>query len=168
MACAGMGEARAVLAARAAMSRMDVTCLISAGLAGAASPGLRVGDIVWPGLVIDGETGERFEGEGSQPVLVTVDAIASKAEKTRLQAKYFADVIDMEAVGVARVAREHGLEFRAVKAVSDDADVRAGGRRAFCNERWTVSGRGVSLDMRPCGLGCGGRCCGWRRTARRR
>jgi adenosylhomocysteine nucleosidase len=120
VACAGMGAVRAEIAARAAMARMPVTVLISAGLAGGASTMMRVGDVVRPGVVIDGATEERFEGEGPQPVLVTLDAIASRADKARLQTKFRADVIDMEAAGVARVAREAGLEFRAVKAISDE------------------------------------------------
>ena len=118
--CAGMGPVRAEIAARAAIGRMPVTELISAGLAGAASPILRVGDVVRPGVVIDGMTGERFEGEGQRPVLVTLDAIASRNDKARMESKYLADLIDMEAVAVARVARERGLPFRAVKTISDE------------------------------------------------
>ena len=36
--------------------------------------------------------------------------------------KYGADVVDMEAAAVAQVARERGLEFAAVKSISDEAD----------------------------------------------
>ena len=35
--------------------------------------------------------------------------------------KYGADVVDMEGAAVAQVARERGLEFAAVKSISDDA-----------------------------------------------
>lgn len=134
VACAGMGAERAEIAARAAMAKVPVTRLISAGLAGAATARLRVGDVVRPGVVIDGLTSERFEGEGPQPVLVTLDVIASRAEKTRMQSKYLADIVDMEAAAVARVAREAGVEFCAIKTVSDEFEFELESTAQFVTE----------------------------------
>jgi adenosylhomocysteine nucleosidase len=133
VACAGMGEARAALAVQAAMDAMPVTALISVGLVGACDPALRVGEIVRAGVVIDGRTGERFEStdSGARQVLVTEEAIASVAEKARVRASFGASAVDMEAAGVARIARARGLEFKAIKAVSDEADFEVEALRKF-------------------------------------
>jgi adenosylhomocysteine nucleosidase len=54
--------------------------------------------------------------------VVTGGGIAGVREKARLRASYGASAVDMEAAAVARIARAHGLEFRAVKAISDVAE----------------------------------------------
>ena len=62
----------------------------------------------------------RAEASGCWPLREDVsDAI----EKQELRRKYGADVVDMEGAAVAQVAREHGLEFAAVKSISDDASI---------------------------------------------
>lgn len=149
VACAGMGGARAALAVEAAMAAMPVTALISAGLAGACDPTLRAGEIVRSSVVIDSRTGERFHGgerdddltgerDGGRScgpesglVLVTADAVAGVREKARLFASYNAAAVDMEAAAVARLARAHGLPFRAIKAISDEADFEMEGISRF-------------------------------------
>jgi adenosylhomocysteine nucleosidase len=122
VACAGMGADRVRLAVQAAMAARPVTTLISAGVAGACDPQLRVGDVVHAGTVVDARTGERFEDPEYTQVLVTGAEVAGVAEKRRLLAAYGASAVDMEAAAVARLARAHGLSFAAVKAVSDGAE----------------------------------------------
>ena len=131
VACAGMGAERVALAVRAAMDAMPVKALISVGVAGACDPGLRVGDVVRAGVVIDGRGGERFEDSQFRQVVVTGDAVAGVDEKARLFAEWGAAAVDMEAATVARLAREHGLEFRAIKAISDAADFEVNGLGRF-------------------------------------
>jgi adenosylhomocysteine nucleosidase len=131
IACAGMGAARAKIAVQAAMEAMPVTDLISVGLAGACDPRLKVGEIVRAGVVVDEATGERFENSQFRQVLVSGDAIASVREKARLRAAYGVDAVDMEAATVARLAKEHGLSFRAIKAISDGADFEVEGLARF-------------------------------------
>jgi len=128
VACAGMGAARVTLAVRAALAE-GATELISAGLAGACDPGLRVGDVVRVGVIVDSRTGERF-GAGAS-VLVTTPSIASVAEKARLWAAYSASAVDMEAAAVARLAQAHGLGFQALKVISDDAGFEMDGLDRF-------------------------------------
>ncbi len=70
-------RARAVQAARA----FHVEEVISAGLAGACDPALRVGEVVRAGVVIDRKTRERFVDSRFGGVLVTAEEIASVAEK---------------------------------------------------------------------------------------
>ena len=121
VACAGMGAARVTLAVEAAMSVKLVTELISVGFAGACDPSLQVEDIVRAGVVVDAQSGERFRSSPSAQVLVSTPAIASVKEKQRLHAAYGASAADMEAATVARMAQAHGLRFRAIKVISDDA-----------------------------------------------
>ncbi|HEV2647341.1 MAG TPA: phosphorylase [Acidobacteriaceae bacterium] len=131
VACAGMGAARASLAVDAAMATMPVTRLISAGLAGACDPKLKVGDLVRASAVIDATTAERCGSEESSHVLVSVNRIVSAAEKARLHAEYGADAVDMEAAAVAQMAQEHGLKFQAIKAISDEAEFAMEGLSRF-------------------------------------
>jgi len=131
VACAGMGAGRAALAVEAAMAAMPVTALLSVGLAGACDRALRVGEIVRAGVVVDARTGERFDDSRFGQVLVSTPAIASVREKARLRASYSAAAVDMEAAAVARLARAHGLDFQAIKAISDEADFEVEGLSRF-------------------------------------
>ncbi|HWB33634.1 MAG TPA: hypothetical protein VG714_10710 [Acidobacteriaceae bacterium] len=132
-ACAGMGQGRAMLACEAAMTAAPMKRLISAGLAGACDPALRVGDVLRASVVIDARTGERLDAEGSVggAVLVTGTGIATSREKRRLRESYGASAVDMEAAAVARIARAHRMEFRAVKAVSDEVECEMEGLERF-------------------------------------
>jgi adenosylhomocysteine nucleosidase len=121
VACAGMGPARATLAVEAAMAVKSITALLSVGIAGACNPSLQVGDIVRAGVVVDTQSGERYNNSQFKQVLVSLPAIASVREKRRLYESYGASAVDMEAATVARIAQAHGLAFQAIKAISDDA-----------------------------------------------
>ena len=122
VACAGIGPARATLAAQAAMAAKPVTALLSVGLAGACDPSLRVGEVVRAGVVIDTSSGERYADTRFHQILASASAIASVKEKRRLYESYRASAVDMEAATVARIARGHSLPFHAIKAISDDAN----------------------------------------------
>jgi adenosylhomocysteine nucleosidase len=123
VACAGMGSTRATLAVEAALHLADISTLISTGLAGSCHPNVQIASIHEAGVVVDSLTGEHFQaGEGTGANLITTHTIASVAEKKRLFVAYGADVVDMEAATVARLAMMRGLKFRAIKAVSDAHD----------------------------------------------
>jgi adenosylhomocysteine nucleosidase len=134
VACAGMGPQQVALAVSAARALLAVTELISVGLAGACDPRLGVGEVVRPGVVVDRNTGERFLDERFDTVLVSTSAIMNVAEKERLRLAYDAAAVDMEAATVARLARAHGLKFRAIKVISDAADFEMGGLSEFATE----------------------------------
>ena len=146
--CAGMGTARVTRAVQAALAE-GATELVSAGLAGACDPGLQVGDVVRAGLVVDSRTGERF-GAGDE-MLVTAPSIASVREKTRLWATYGARAVDMEAATVARLAAAHGVHFRAVKVISDDAgfELEELGRFATDDGQFREAAFAAYAVMRP-------------------
>jgi adenosylhomocysteine nucleosidase len=121
VACAGMGASRATLAVQAAMQAGPVTALLSVGLAGACDPELQVGDIVRAGVVVDTQSGERYSNSQFEQVLVSAPTITSVREKQRLRESYGASAVDMEAAAVARIAQAHGLQFEAIKVISDGA-----------------------------------------------
>jgi len=126
VACAGMGADRVSLAVEAALTLGPASELISVGWAGGCIYRLQAGDLFWPDVVVDAQTGERFlptkqraRHEGLE-ILVSVAVPAGIAEKERLSLSYFASAVDMEAAAVARIAEARGLSFSAIKAISDD------------------------------------------------
>jgi adenosylhomocysteine nucleosidase len=151
VACAGMGPQQVALAVSAARALLAVTELISVGLAGACDPRLGVGEVVRPGVVVDRNTGERFLDERFDTVLVSTSAIMNVAEKERLRLAYDAAAVDMEAATVARLARAHGLKFRAIKVISDAADFEMGGLSRFATEDGQFRERAFAMHaaLRP-------------------
>jgi hypothetical protein len=121
VAVGGIGEKRARHSAELVIEHAQPKLLVSAGMAGALSPNLRVGDVGRMREVVDVATGDRYPTRGGEWVLATSPGISDVAEKGALLAKYAADVVDMEGAAVAQVAKERGLEFAAVKAISDDS-----------------------------------------------
>jgi len=150
VACAGMGADRARLAVEAAFNLGPASELISIGYAGGCQPEASAGQVIWPEIVIDAKTGERFftetwhhvlrdlartqsrtpQSELQAPalpeprILVTVPKPADAPEKRRLGDAYHALAVDMEAAAVARIARARELPFLAIKAISDAVDFR--------------------------------------------
>ena len=120
--CAGMGRDRVTRALELAESRGPLRSVISVGYAGALRQGMRIDGVYWPAIVIDGQTGERFACEDGEGVLVTADHVVGREEKPKLAAQWNADLVDMEAATVARLAKARGLPFRTVRAVSDPVD----------------------------------------------
>ena len=151
---AGMGAARVAIAVEAARAAADVTTLISAGLAGACTPASRAGDVAEASVVLDAKTGERFASTALAQrdlMLVTTEAIASVREKERLAASYGADLVDMEAAAVARLALVHGLGFRAIKGVSDAHDFELASLARFAGKQGSFRTAAFALHtaLRP-------------------
>ncbi len=117
----GIGEKAARHAAQVVIEQARPRMLISAGLAGALSPQLKIGDVERIREVVNVVTGERYAAREGEWVLATSQEISDVTKKKVLMANYKADVVDMEAAAVAQVAKDRGLEFAAVKAISDDA-----------------------------------------------
>jgi adenosylhomocysteine nucleosidase len=123
-AAGGIGTQSSEEAARVLVERYRPELLISAGLAGAIAPQLDVATVVMPELVVDVVNDVQYRCESSgqakpEGVLVTAPDVASDDSKVALAQKFRAAIVDMEAAGVARVARENGIAFRCVKAISD-------------------------------------------------
>ncbi|MGC9157774.1 MAG: nucleoside phosphorylase [Terracidiphilus sp.] len=129
-AAAGAGaEAamRALVAAEQALAEGEeggpVEAVISVGWAGALRRERRAGEAYRVTGVIDARTGERFEAAAVAGMeecrLVTSARVADAAEKRRLGVSYRADLVDMEAAPMARMAGMRGARFHCCKGVSD-------------------------------------------------
>jgi len=123
IAVGGIGEKFARRAAEVAIDYAQPKLLLSAGIVGAISPKLKVGDVGKIRDVIDVATGAIYPTtNGGDWVLATSQDVSDAGEKHQLLSKFGADVVDMEGAAVAQVARERGLEFAAIKSISDDAE----------------------------------------------
>jgi len=123
IAIGGIGEKFARRAAEVAIEFAQPKLLLSAGIVGAISPKLKVGDVGRIREVVDVATGVRYPAAGGGDwMLATSQEVSDATEKHRLLAKFGADVVDMEGAAVAQVAKEHGLQFAAIKSISDDAE----------------------------------------------
>lgn len=122
IAVGGIGGRFARRAAEVAIQDAQPKRLISAGVAGAVSSKLKIGDVGRIREMVDVATEVRYSTTGGGDwVLATAQEVSDVAGKQALQSKYGADVVDMEGAAVAQVAMEHGLEFAGIKSISDDA-----------------------------------------------
>lgn len=120
--CGGIGEQAARRATEAVINLYRPEIVQSVGFAGALDPALAVGEIFSPARVIDGKDGSSTSLENGNGVLLSFHAIAGAEQKSKLEAAYGAQAIDMEAAAVAKVAASHGIRFVVTKVISDEAD----------------------------------------------
>jgi adenosylhomocysteine nucleosidase len=120
-ACAGTGQAAATRAFAAVEDGGPIDLVFSIGWVGALKPDIAPGTAYNVTGIIDARTGERFHcdaGTGNR-WLVTSPVVANQAEKQRLASAYSADLVDMEAAAIARLAQMRGIPFYCIKGVSD-------------------------------------------------
>jgi adenosylhomocysteine nucleosidase len=132
LVCGGIGSEAARRAAEAVIANYSPDLLISAGVAGALVPELKVGDTIFPTTLIDTQDRSRHEtaihdapvGNTAlgRTILASYPEVASVAQKQQLAKSYGAHAVDMEGAAVARAAQVHGIPFLAVKAISDELD----------------------------------------------
>lgn len=112
---AGPGFAAARTAAEVLIRDQRPDALVSVGICGALDPALALGDIV-----VDESAAPRSDRPHRRGTIVSVDRVISTVEeKQQLAVQGIA--VEMESRAVAEVARERGLRFFCVKAVSDTA-----------------------------------------------
>ena len=146
----GIGRNNAIKAASCLLESTNVDLLISAGVAGGIRHGLKVGDLVVAERV--GYSGQSdFDGEELQlesdfackeeivqlarqfsndpeskmhfGKLLTVDKVINQAStKKRIGEQNSFLAVEMESAAVAEVAMEKGVEFAAIRSISDDID----------------------------------------------
>ena len=136
MTAPGDGPRRAASGAAVFLERHKPSAVIGAGLGGALTPGLAVGDLVAsrrvrfevgdaaspdPGLL------ERAVAAGARPgILITVDrpvvSAAAKSALAGMRAGADAIVADMESAAWAREAAVRGIPYAVVRVVSDTAE----------------------------------------------
>ena len=130
--CAGIGHEAGRRAAQAMIVEYAPEVIISAGVAGALVPELKVGETIFPAVVVDTQDGSRRETAiRTSPVSTTAlgrtivassPEIARIPQKERLAKAYGAHAVDMESAAVARAAEAHNLPFLAIKSISDEYD----------------------------------------------
>jgi len=124
----GIGIHAAQLAARAVLEKYRPEVLISAGFAGGLVRRLKVGCVITPNVIVDARSGNEYrctplEDFVAGGVLVSAGEIAGPESKQELVEKFHALAVDMEASAVAQVARDAGIGFFCVKAISDEFSV---------------------------------------------
>jgi len=122
--CAGIGPKAAAAAAEKVIAARRPRLVVSAGLAGALIPGLRVGQIFVPVSIVSSCSSFRLNlshGKGDG-VLVSASGIAGLEAKRMLCRQHSAQAVDMEAAPIADVAQGNGIPFVAIKAISDEYD----------------------------------------------
>jgi adenosylhomocysteine nucleosidase len=122
----GIGSKCAEAAANAIVKNFSPQMLVSAGLAGALIPSLKIASVFLPNVIIDAESGTEYRCDLGGDVigggiLVTSQEVAGTESKRNLVERFHALVVDMEAAAVARVAQEKRIGFRCVKSISDEA-----------------------------------------------
>lgn len=120
--CGGIGAEAARRATEAVIQEMRPTRVVSVGFAGALVSMLKVADVFEARTVVNFADGARIETHSGKGSLVSCEAVASRGLKYRLATAYGADAVDMEAAAVALGAQSRGVEFAALKAISDAAD----------------------------------------------
>jgi len=122
LVCGGIGAAAARRAAEAVIAIYEPKLIYSAGFAGALDAKLKVGDVVRPQRVVNAGDGSSVTLDVGQGVLVSFASVASPDQKRRLWESFGAQAVDMEAAAVARAAEVRGIEFAAIKVISDEVD----------------------------------------------
>lgn len=133
MSVSGGGDRTSLERQLAEALREPVKGVVSFGLAGGLAPMLGPGDCVFATRVIDGDETfacnprwlaaalQRFPEAQSGAILGSYTAIADAAQKARLFQATGALAVDMESHIAARAARDCGLPFIAIRAISDGA-----------------------------------------------
>jgi adenosylhomocysteine nucleosidase len=119
LVCSGIGAEHGRRATEVLIQEVRPTKIISVGYAGALVPRLKAADIVEPALVVNALDGSRTEIGSGQGTLVSSPVVADRDEKRRLAQAYSAVAVDMEGASAALGAQAHGIEFAALKAISD-------------------------------------------------
>jgi adenosylhomocysteine nucleosidase len=120
--CAGIGPDAARRAAALIIRETGARRIVSVGFAGALDPALKVGNLIEPRTVINGEDSSRIDTGSGQGTLISAIAVAGKEQKQKLRQAYAADAVDMEAAAVALSAQAAQVEFSAFKVISDEVD----------------------------------------------
>jgi adenosylhomocysteine nucleosidase len=137
----GIGRKNAEWAVEQIAAEFQVDLLLGLGFAGGLSPGLEVGDLVACRMLRS-----ELPAEGTyepDEALLNMSVVVAKASHLRIHLKdcltvsrilstpqqkrraaleYNADIVDMENYWIAKQANLHGLNFLAVRAISDSCE----------------------------------------------
>ena len=133
-ACAGVGQNAAARALAEIERDGPVAQILSVGWAGALKSWYKPGEAYRVHGVVDLPTDTRLASASFKAVRTDEPAVkrdiwlatATKAitepkEKQDIAISFYADLVDMEAIAVARTAKARGVAFHCIKGVSDGA-----------------------------------------------
>jgi adenosylhomocysteine nucleosidase len=122
-ACAGVGQNAAARALAEIERDGPVASIFSVGWAGALKHTCTAGEAYRVHGVVDVLTNTRLATApcGSEIWLATATKVVTQAEKQYIAVGYYADLVDMEAIAIARIAKARGVAFHCIKGVSDGA-----------------------------------------------
>jgi nucleoside phosphorylase len=120
--CSGIGAEQGRRATEAVIQQAHPAKMISVGFAGALDSSLKVGDIVEPRVVVNSADGSRIDTGRGKGTVVSSLSVVGPDQKRHLARAYGAVAVDMEGASVAMGAQAHGLEFAALKSISDEFD----------------------------------------------
>ncbi len=126
----GIGTRRAAEATERMLDTADVDHVMVVGIAGGMGSS-KVGDIVYPEVVVDKASGAEYRPSNLTPVeprgrLVTHDDFDMQpAERDALVAAGFI-AVDMETAAIAGVCERRGVEWSTVRSISDLVGVTPG------------------------------------------
>ena len=123
----GIGTRLATTAAETLLGLGTFDHVMVVGIAGGVGPSVRIGDIVIPEVVVNGQGGSEFHpaaiaGPAPRGAIVTSDDFIVDAERL---ARLIADgviAVDMETGSVAAVCAERRVPWSTVRAISDRAE----------------------------------------------
>jgi adenosylhomocysteine nucleosidase len=121
----GAGPRLAAKATLSALAHEESDVIVSVGFCGGLSPGLEGGDIFVASGLRNGSEQRPVRVTNGPPartgVLLSVDRIVDTVEEKRELAAEGCDAVEMEAAAVEAIARERGIPFYCVRAVTDTA-----------------------------------------------
>jgi adenosylhomocysteine nucleosidase len=123
-ALTGVGTTRAREATERVLAVNEVSHVVVVGIAGAADPGMRVGDVLVPETMVDGATGASYRatplgGVELRGTLQTSDDLLVDPEAMLELHRSGIDAMDMETSAIAEVCQRHSVPITAFRAVSD-------------------------------------------------
>ena len=126
-ATTGMGTAGAAEAARRMLDAGDVDHVIVVGIAGGIDDRLAIGDVIRPGIVIDGASGTEYRphplGEQTDPpdqgAIHTSDEFIVDPDRVAALRARGVIAMDMETAAVAAVCEERGCPWSVIRSISD-------------------------------------------------
>lgn len=122
----GVGPDRAGDAAGRLLDRRPVRQVVIAGLCGALHPLLRVGELVWPDVLVDGATHQLYHRPLAHPRTgrhISVDRlVATPQDKAAIHHRHQVDSVDMESAAIAAACEERAVSWICARAVGDTAE----------------------------------------------
>lgn len=125
-AVTSMGTAAATDVTRRLLDAHPVDHVVVVGVAGAVDPGLHIGALVVPAVVLDEASGEErrpvpLGGNRPAGTLMTTDVLHTDLTAIEALRRQGIVALDMETAAIGAVAEERGIPWSVFRAISDRA-----------------------------------------------